>query len=107
MYLLRELSKGHPAVVAKYLPNMADIGLMDHFKQAVYLKENLFKSIATIMNRMGKKKFRGFVELFIEPLFRNTRNENKNCAAAAEDCLLEMRKVYGENIFKAIVESVD
>lgn len=45
--------------------------------------------------------------MFIEPLIRNTTNENRNCAITAGDCLIKMEKVYGEGIFKAILESVN
>lgn len=70
------------------------------------MKENLFKSVNTIMQHL-QKKFRPFLELFLGPTFRNTKNENRNCAVAAEDLLLNMEKQLGPNIFKAILEKED
>jgi hypothetical protein len=34
-------------------------------------------------------------------------DENQNCKAAAEDFLILLKKTYGDNIFKAIIESHD
>ena len=56
---------------------------------------------------LGKKKFRGFVELFLDPVFRNTNHQNQNCAVAAQDFLANLGKVFGENIARAIVENHD
>ena len=56
---------------------------------------------------IGKKKFRGLVELFLDPTFRNTSHSSQNCALAAQDFLMELNKVYGESICRAIVENHD
>ena len=87
IYLLRELSKARnqnePKVVAKVLDlfakhamSLADLGFVDHFKHSASLKENLFKSMRDIVSPdgIGKKKFRSFVELFLDPAFRNTNH---------------------------------
>jgi len=89
IYLLRELSKARnqnePKVVAKALDlfvkhamSLADLGFVDHFKHAASLKENLFKSMREIVSPdgVGKKKFRSFVELFLDPAFRNTNHSS-------------------------------
>jgi hypothetical protein len=59
---------------------------------------------------MGKKKFRPYVELFLDTAFRVARSEDPmqtNLIFAAQDFIVECDKTYGENIFKAIVESHD
>lgn len=95
-------------LVVKNLENLSNIGYIDHFKHSHNLKENLFKSCKKILNNLGKKKFRGYVELFLDPVFRSAKDEQyMNMAVAAQDFILEMEKTYGENIFKAIVESHD
>ena len=107
IYLVRELSRSkRAALVANYLDSLSDLGYVDHFKHSTHMKENLFKSVRTIMENL-KKKFRAFLELFLAPLFRNLRNDNRNCSAAAEDCLFAMEKQLGPNIFKAILEKED
>ncbi|CAI2359487.1 unnamed protein product [Moneuplotes crassus] len=105
IYLVRELSRTkRAALVANYLDSLSELGFVDHFKHSAHLKENLFKSIKTIMHNL-KKKFRPFLEMFLDPLFRNIKHQNRNCAAAAEDCLFAMESQFGKNIFKAILES--
>ncbi len=94
IYLIRELTRTKRAVLAaNYLESLSELGYVDHFKHAAHMKENLFKSTKAIMRNL-KKKFRGFLELYLEPLFRNTKHQNRNCAAAAEDCLLAMEAQF-------------
>ena len=57
---------------------------------------------------MGKKKFRNYVELFLDPIFRAANNkDNQNMAISAQDLTLELEKTYGQSIFKAILEGHD
>jgi hypothetical protein len=60
--------------VIQNVENLSNLGYIDHFKHSHTLKENLFKSLAKILNNLGKKKFRGYVELFLDPLFRNAKS---------------------------------
>mmetsp|Transcript_39540 Transcript_39540/g.60389 ORF Transcript_39540/g.60389 Transcript_39540/m.60389 type:complete len:256 (+) Transcript_39540:1576-2343(+) len=110
IFLLREIARvesQHPTVV-KHLQSLSDLGYVDHFKHSHTLKENLFKSLAVILERIGKKKFRGYVELFLDPSFRAGKlEESQNLAVAAQELLLAMEKTYGSSIFKAILEGHD
>jgi len=45
--------------------------------------------------------------LFLDPTFRNIKEDETNCGVAAQDFLLHLNKTYGESVFKAIVESHD
>ena len=95
-------------LIVKNLENLSNLGYVDHFKHSHSLRETLFKSLVQILRNLGKKKFRGYVELFLDPAFRNAKNqENLNMALAAQDLILEMEKTYGTGIFKAILESHD
>ena len=89
IYVLRELSKARnqsePKVVAKALDlfvkhsmSLADLGFVDHFKHSASMKENLFKSMREIVSQdgIGKKKFRSFVEIFLDPAFRNVNHNS-------------------------------
>ena len=49
------------------------LGNIDDFKQASLLKENLFKTLIELIKNLGKKKFRGYVELFLECAFMNAK----------------------------------
>ena len=94
----------------KNAENLSNLCFIDHFKHSTTLKENLFKSLAIIFKSVGKKKLRGFVELFLDPTFRNAKSldhQATNMSLSAQDFILELERTYGENIFRAIVESHD
>ena len=54
---------------------------------------------------LGKKAFRGYVELFLDPTFRNTKDSNQLSSCAAQDFLLMLNKTFGAGIFRAIIEN--
>jgi hypothetical protein len=110
VFLLREVSaiESMQPLVVKNFEKLADLTYVDHFKHSNVLKETVFKSLKDIINNVGKKKFRGYVETFLDPTFRNAKNlESQNMAISAQDFILFLEKTYGENIFKAILESHD
>lgn len=60
------------------------------------------------MQNLGKKKFRAFLELFLDPAFRTAKVlEHQGMALAAQDFILFLEKTYGSGIFKAVVEGHD
>lgn len=70
--------------VIGYLEKLADLAYIDHFKHSSVLRENLFKSMKVILKNLGKKKFRGYVEVFLDPAFRNAKKDKEqNMAIAA------------------------
>ena len=71
-----EVEKKVLKLFEKHSSSLADLGFIDHFKHASSLKEQLFRSLTAICSNegLGKKKFRGFVELFIDCAFRNTKH---------------------------------
>lgn len=108
IYLVRELTNTHKKDLAlNYLEQMAELGYIDSFKHSAGMKENLFKSLTMMLENIGKKKFRSFVEITLDPAFRNLKNEHQNCKVSAEDYLISLKKAYGDNIFKAIIEGHD
>ena len=71
-------------LVVENLENLSNLGYVDHFKHSHSLRETLFKSLRRILTNLGKKKFRSQVEVFLDPTFRNAKNqENLNMALAA------------------------
>ena len=112
IFLLRECSKVdfmHDLVI-KNLDNLSNLCFIDTFKHSNVMRQNLFKSLAKILTQMGKKKFRAYIELFIDPTFRVARsldNSEANMNISAQDFIITMEKSYGENIFRAIVEGHD
>ena len=110
IFMLRELSAfdNDKEYVIKNLDGLSNLGYIDHFKHAHVMKENLWKSMCVIVENLGKKMFRGYIELFLDPVFRCAKNEQNACmAVAAQDFVLALEKTYGEGIFKAIVEGHD
>lgn len=72
IFLLRECSKVESLqdLVINNLDNLSNLCYIDTFKHSSVLRENLFKSLAKILSSIGKKKFRGYVDLFLDPSFR-------------------------------------
>jgi hypothetical protein len=90
------------------LEGISNLAYIDHFKHSHVLKEALWKSMKSLLNNIGKKKFRQAVELFLDPAFRAAQNqEHRNMAVAAQNFILELDKQLGQGIFKAVVESHD
>ena len=82
--MLRELSDTPLSdLVLKYLTKLPEIAMIDHFKDAALLRENALKNVMEIIKGIGKKKFRGYVELFLDAAFRNAKGTNDNCGAVA------------------------
>ena len=72
IFMLRELSafEKHHEFVIKNMESLSDLAYIDHFKHSHVLRENLFKSLSKIAENLGKKKFRGYIELFLDTAFR-------------------------------------
>lgn len=76
-FLIREMSlTGEKAagLVFDNIQTMVDLCLVDHFKHAQTMKENIFKSLKEMLTSpdgFGKKKYRPHIETFLEPAFRN------------------------------------
>ena len=86
VFLLKEVSalESMQPLVINNLEKLADLTYVDHFKHANTLKESVFRSLITILESIGKKKFRGYVEIFLDPSFRNAKNqEAQNMAISA------------------------
>lgn len=76
VFLLRESSKIEEMheLVVNNAENLSNLCYIDHFKHSSTLKENLFKSLGAMLENTGKKKLRGYVELFLDPTFRNAKS---------------------------------
>ena len=77
IFILREISsiEDMKPLVTKNIENLSNLGYIDHFKHSHTMKENLFKSLRKIVQNLGKKPFRGFVEIFLDPTFRAAKDE--------------------------------
>lgn len=78
LFLVRELASAHAPhqdLCLKYLSQLPDLGLVDHFPDAPLLRENLFKCAIEILKALGKKKFRAYVELYLDSAFRTAKGK--------------------------------
>jgi hypothetical protein len=110
VFLLREVSglDDFKDLVKENLDNLSSLSFIDHFKHSHHLRENIFKSLLVIIKNIGKKEFRPFIELFLDPVFRAAKDQaNQNMAVQAQDLVIEWEQVYGEGIFKGILENHD
>lgn len=86
IHLLREISSTkRQDIVIKCLPKLADVAYISHFKYSTNMRENLFKSLASIVKNIGKKPFRQQIETFIDPAFKNGNGNFILSALAAQD----------------------
>jgi len=57
---------------------VAELSMLDHFKQSIHLCDSIFKSLADMAKHMDKKKFRPFLDepCLIDNAFRNAKHES-------------------------------
>ena len=98
VFLLRELAAVTPAAVAERLPALAQLAGMQHFEHAPKLRETVWSCLPVIARRVGKKVFKGQVDLFLDPLFKDLRCEAQLCRCAAGKCVAALRDWFGMSV---------
>jgi hypothetical protein len=82
IFLIREIAQSENTELKKdmpkYLSQLPELGLLDQFQSAALLKENLFKSLCDILKAVGKKPFRQYIELYLDPAFRTAKRKRHN-----------------------------
>jgi len=88
---------------------LPEISTIDHFKNSIHLIENVFVSLTEILKNLGKNKFRPILDdtALIDAMFRNAKSENHNRSLSAQTFIVELGKVYGDSIFRALLSLVD
>jgi hypothetical protein len=83
VFLLREISKMDENLefVKQNFESLSSLASIDHFRHSHFLKENVFKSILAIVKTIGKKPFRPYVEIFLDPTFRAGKNKSSQNVA--------------------------
>ncbi len=100
VFLLRELSAINPAEILKFLPTLAEIGKLDHFRHAPNLRETIFTCLPTILKNIGKANCKKSLEMFYDPMFITLKGDNRNAAISASECLVAIGKLIGPTILK-------
>lgn len=103
IYMVRELCEVSPESVAEFMPHVADLGILRHFPQADSLRETIWKQLPVMAERLGKRPFKRYLELFLDPLFM-TLHENSACSNlamhAAGGCASFLSRFLGPTIFR-------
>jgi len=104
VHLLREISEEFPEIVLEDLEELAEIVRFEGYSSACYFKETVWSSLPGIAKGVGKNKFKSQLEVFIDPLFRDSESSNANLCSATRYCIKELNKLFGPNIFRGRVE---
>jgi hypothetical protein len=70
IYLLRELSAVAPSKATKFLPVLVELAQSSGYVKYHNLMETLFRLLPSIAQNLGKRNFKPYLELFIDPLFQ-------------------------------------
>ena len=100
IYMIRELCDVAPLEGVTFLNDLVDVSLLRHFPQTAHLQETLWKQLPTMCRILGKKVFKQHLELFLDPLcFTISSCPNRLAKHAGMDCVLQLSKEIGPNIF--------
>uniref|UniRef100_A0A061QRH4 Arm repeat-containing protein n=1 Tax=Tetraselmis sp. GSL018 TaxID=582737 RepID=A0A061QRH4_9CHLO len=99
LYMLRELAQVAPKEVPRFLPDVAEIAGLKHFAHAVNLHETIWKCLPKIATGMGKKAFKPYVEMLLDPMFHSLSCGHQLAEVAAGECIGAIRDLLGPNIF--------
>ena len=71
-------------LILNFVPRLAELAVIDDFKNSIHLVENVFKSLTEILKNLGKQ-FRPLLEdgSLLDAAFRNAKSENSNRALSA------------------------
>ncbi|CAH0474012.1 unnamed protein product [Peronospora belbahrii] len=99
IYMVRELCNVAPDVAVKFLPQVADIAILRHFPQTAVLQGTIWKQLPSMCEALGKKVFKRYLELFLDPLVFTLQGTNHLAKFAARDCVVQISKQIGPSIF--------
>jgi len=105
IYLLRELSAVAPDRAAKFLPMLVDLAQSPGYAQYHVLMETLYRLLPSIAQNLGKRNFKPYLELFIDPLFTALTCGQRLSENASGYCVSKLIVFIGPNIFKARLDS--
>lgn len=105
IYLLRELSVVAPDRAAKFLPALVQLAQSSGYVEYHSLMETLYRLLPFIAEKLGKKTFKPYLELFIDPLFSALTCGQRLSENASGYCVSKLISFIGPNIFKARLDS--
>ncbi|CAM6015326.1 unnamed protein product [Sphagnum balticum] len=105
IYLLRELSAVAPSKATKFLPVLVELAQSSGYVKYHNLMETLFRLLPSIAQNLGKRNFKPYLELFIDPLFQALTCGQRLSESASSYCISKLCTFIGPNIFKARLNS--
>ena len=107
IYAVAELSAIKPALkpVTDCLPLLAKAAALRHYNQHFHLLETFCCQLPLIAERIGKRMFKMYLELFLDSIFDALRSDSQLTSTAAHDCLIKFGNLFGNNILRGRVEN--
>ncbi|XP_065058563.1 uncharacterized protein LOC135686289 [Rhopilema esculentum] len=107
IYALAELSTNKLAVkdVMECIPLLSKAASFRHYTQHFHLLETLCSKLPAIAEGIGKRTFKMYLETFFDAIFDSLGSDNQLTSAAAEDCLIKLSALLGQNIMRGRVEN--
>ena len=99
IYMLRELAAVSPEDVEPFIPALAELSHLCHFTHYVTLHETLWRCLPEIADRVGKKVFKQYLELFVDSMLKDLQCDHRLCQAAAATCITRLQNLIGKGIF--------
>ncbi|CAM9405621.1 unnamed protein product [Chrysoparadoxa australica] len=102
IYLIKELCAVAPSVATGYFEDLAALAKLSHFPQADTLRETLWRQLPQMARVLGKKPFKAYLELFLDPIFSTLTwpGQHQLAQHAAGDCLQALSTFIGPGIFR-------
>ena len=107
IYAVAELAAVKSALkpVTECLPLLAKAAGFRHYNQHFHLLETLCSQLPLIAERIGKRMFKMYLELFFDSIFDALRSDSQLTSTAAHDCLIKLGALLGHNILRGRVEN--
>ncbi|KAJ0392787.1 hypothetical protein P43SY_010594 [Pythium insidiosum] len=99
IYIVRELCAVAPEAAIALLPMVADVAILRHFPQTGTLQETVWKQVPLMCEALGKRVFKQYLEIFLDPMVFTLQGSHRLAKFAAIDCANQLSKAIGPSIF--------
>ncbi|XP_076463710.1 uncharacterized protein LOC143295909 [Babylonia areolata] len=91
----------------KLLPLLSKACTVRHYTHHINFLETVCKQLPNLAKGLGKRQFKMYLEIFLEPIFYSLDSDNALTSTAASQCLTEQSHFLGEGILRGRVEQFD
>ena len=100
VYFVRELSALDVEACLEFLPALTELLGLHHFAHANKLHETVWKVLPVIARHLGKRRFKEYINDWLDPLFRSLQCGHQLEEAAALQAMLSFSQFLGDGIFR-------